>query len=43
MLIPLIVPLIGMLLGAFVALVQAFVFVLLSMAYFSGAVAHEEI
>jgi F-type H+-transporting ATPase subunit a len=42
MLVPLIVPLIGMVLGAFVALVQAFVFVLLSMAYFSGAVAHEE-
>ena len=42
MLIPLFVPLIGMLLGTFVALVQAFVFMLLSMAYFSGAVAHEE-
>ena len=43
MLIPLFVPLIGMLLGTFVALVQAFVFMLLSMAYFSGAVAHEEL
>jgi F-type H+-transporting ATPase subunit a len=42
MLVPLFVPLIGMFLGTFVALVQAFVFVLLSMAYFSGAVAHEE-
>jgi F-type H+-transporting ATPase subunit a len=42
MLVPLFVPLIGMVLGAFVCLVQAFVFVLLSMAYFSGAVAHEE-
>jgi F-type H+-transporting ATPase subunit a len=42
MLIPLFVPLIGMFLGTFVALVQAFVFVLLSMAYFSGAIAHEE-
>jgi F-type H+-transporting ATPase subunit a len=42
MLIPLFVPLIGMVLGAFVALVQAFVFVLLSMAYFSGAISHEE-
>jgi F-type H+-transporting ATPase subunit a len=42
MLIPLFVPLIGMLLGTFVALVQAFVFMLLSMAYFSGAVAQEE-
>jgi F-type H+-transporting ATPase subunit a len=43
MLIPLFVPLIGMLLGTFVSLVQAFVFMLLSMAYFSGAVAHEEL
>jgi F-type H+-transporting ATPase subunit a len=42
MLIPLFVPLIGMVLGTFVAVVQAFVFMLLSMAYFSGAVAHEE-
>jgi F-type H+-transporting ATPase subunit a len=42
MLIPLFVPLIGMVLGTFVALVQAFVFVLLSMAYFSGAISHEE-
>ncbi|MGD0229250.1 MAG: F0F1 ATP synthase subunit A [Syntrophorhabdales bacterium] len=43
MLIPLFVPLIGMFLGTFVALVQTFVFMLLSMAYFSGAVAHEEL
>jgi F-type H+-transporting ATPase subunit a len=42
MLIPLLVPLLGMVLGTFVALVQAFVFVLLSMAYFSGAISHEE-
>jgi F-type H+-transporting ATPase subunit a len=42
MLIPLFVPLIGMALGTFVAFVQAFVFVLLSMAYFSGAISHEE-
>jgi F-type H+-transporting ATPase subunit a len=42
MLIPLFVPLIGMILGTFVAFVQSFVFVLLSMAYFSGAVSHEE-
>ncbi len=42
MLIPLLVPLIGMFLGAFVCFVQTFVFLLLSMAYFSGAVAHEE-
>ena len=42
MLVPLFVPLIGMFLGTFVALVQSFVFMLLSMAYFSGAVAHEE-
>ncbi|OPY69899.1 MAG: ATP synthase subunit a [Syntrophorhabdaceae bacterium PtaU1.Bin034] len=42
MLIPLFVPLLGMVLGTFVAFVQAFVFVLLSMAYFSGAISHEE-
>jgi len=42
MLIPLFIPLLGMVLGTFVALVQAFVFVLLSMAYFSGAISHEE-
>jgi F-type H+-transporting ATPase subunit a len=41
MLIPLLVPLIGMFLGAFVAFVQAFVFILLSMVYFSGAIAEE--
>ena len=42
LLIPLFVPLIGMLLGTFVAFVQSFVFILLSMAYFSGAISHEE-
>jgi len=41
MLIPLAVPLVGMLLGTFVAFVQAYVFVLLSMTYFSGAIAEE--
>jgi F-type H+-transporting ATPase subunit a len=41
LLIPLFVPLIGMFLGAFVAGVQAFVFVLLSMVYFSGAISEE--
>jgi F-type H+-transporting ATPase subunit a len=41
LLIPLFVPLIGMFLGAFVALVQAFVFVLLSMVYFSQAISEE--
>ncbi len=43
MLVPLFVPLLGMVLGTFVALVQAFVFMLLSMAYFAGAIAHEEL
>lgn len=38
---PLIVPVPAMILGLFVALVQTFVFMLLSMAYFSGAIAHE--
>lgn len=42
-LIPLIVPLPVMLLGIFVAFVQTLVFVLLSMAYFAGAIAHEEL
>jgi F-type H+-transporting ATPase subunit a len=41
-LIPLIVPLPVMFLGLFVAFVQTFVFILLSMAYFSGAISHEE-
>jgi F-type H+-transporting ATPase subunit a len=36
------VPLPVMFLGLFVAFVQTFVFMLLSMAYFSGAIAHEE-
>lgn len=41
-LIPLLLPVPFMFLGLFVAFVQAFVFSLLSMAYFSGAIAHEE-
>jgi F-type H+-transporting ATPase subunit a len=41
MLIPLFVPLVGMFLGTFVAFVQAFVFILLSMVYFSGAISEE--
>lgn len=41
-LIPIFVPLPVMALGVFVAFVQSFVFILLSMAYFSGAIAHEE-
>jgi F-type H+-transporting ATPase subunit a len=41
-LIPLLVPLPVMALGVFVSFVQAFVFILLSMAYFAGAIAHEE-
>jgi len=41
-LVPLLVPLPVMFLGLFVAFVQTFVFILLSMAYFSGAIAHEE-
>jgi F-type H+-transporting ATPase subunit a len=40
-LVPLLVPLPVMFLGLFVAFVQSFVFILLSMAYFSGAIAHE--
>jgi F-type H+-transporting ATPase subunit a len=39
---PLLVPLPVMFLGLFVAFVQTFVFMLLSMAYFSGAISHEE-
>lgn len=41
LLVPLFVPLIGMFLGTFVAFVQAFVFILLSMVYFSGAISEE--
>lgn len=41
-LIPLLVPLPMMVLGLFVAFVQTFVFMMLSMAYFSGAISHEE-
>ena len=41
-LIPLLIPVPFMFLGLFVGVVQAFVFSLLSMAYFSGAIAHEE-
>lgn len=41
-LVPLLVPLPVMFLGLFVAFVQTFVFILLSMAYFSGAISHEE-
>lgn len=41
-LVPLVVPLPVMFLGLFVAFVQTFVFILLSMAYFSGAISHEE-
>ncbi|HEX2966246.1 MAG TPA: F0F1 ATP synthase subunit A [Syntrophorhabdaceae bacterium] len=38
---PLLLPVPAMILGLFVALVQTFVFMLLSMAYFSGAISHE--
>ncbi len=41
-LVPILIPVVPMLLGLFVAFVQAFVFMLLSMAYFSGAISHEE-
>jgi F-type H+-transporting ATPase subunit a len=41
-LIPLLVPLPVMFLGVFVSFVQTFVFMLLAMAYFSGAISHEE-
>lgn len=41
-LVPFLVPLPVMFLGLFVAFVQAFVFMLLSMAYFAGAISHEE-
>ncbi len=38
---PLVLPLVGMALGTFVAFVQTYVFVLLSMTYFSGAISEE--
>ena len=38
---PVILPVPAMILGLFVALVQTFVFMLLSMAYFAGAITHE--
>jgi F-type H+-transporting ATPase subunit a len=41
LLIPLALPLVGMVLGTFVAVVQAYVFVLLSMTYFTGAISEE--
>jgi len=41
-LVPLLIPLPVMFLGLFVAFVQTFVFMLLSMSYFSGAISHEE-
>lgn len=41
-LVPLLVPVPAMILGLFVAFVQAFVFILLSMVYFSLAISHEE-
>jgi F-type H+-transporting ATPase subunit a len=41
-LVPLLIPLLMMVLGLFVAFVQTFVFMMLSMAYFSGAISHEE-
>ncbi len=41
-LIPILFPVIFMFLGLFVAFVQTFVFVLLAMVYFTGAIAHEE-
>ncbi len=41
-LMPFLIPIVVMVLGIFVAIVQTLVFVLLSMAYFSGAVEHME-
>jgi F-type H+-transporting ATPase subunit a len=41
-LVPFLIPLVVMALGIFVAIVQTLVFVLLSMAYFSGAIEHTE-
>lgn len=40
-LVPLLIPVIFMFLGLFVAFVQTFVFSLLSMVYFAGAISHE--
>jgi len=40
-LVPILIPVIFMFLGLFVAFVQTFVFTLLSMVYFAGAVSHE--
>ncbi len=40
--VPVLVPVVFMGFGLFVAFIQTFVFVLLSMAYFSGAISHEE-
>lgn len=42
MLVPVVVPVFTAVLGLFVSFVQTFVFMLLSMVYFSGAIAHEE-
>jgi F-type H+-transporting ATPase subunit a len=41
-LVPILIPVIFMFLGLFVSFVQAFVFSLLSMVYFAGAITHEE-
>lgn len=41
-LVPLVVPVLALVLGLFVALIQTFVFCLLSTMYIAGAVAHEE-
>jgi len=41
MLAPIAIPIPLAFLGLFVAFVQTFVFILLSMAYFSGAVSHD--
>jgi F-type H+-transporting ATPase subunit a len=41
LLVPLALPLVGMALGTFVCFVQSYVFVLLSMTYFSGAISEE--
>ena len=42
MLVPIAVPVFTAVLGLFVSFVQTFVFMLLTMVYFSGAIAHEE-
>ena len=41
-LVPVLVPVFTSVLGLFVSCIQTFVFMLLSMAYLSGAIAHEE-